>query len=184
MRNYTELIPAPAPISVNGNLNPCPTQALIHQFGAPREARTVSDVCKPPTSKFWRDRMITESVGPFRMTGHREFVWTLALAFKDVEAKDPDLYRILGSAGGLCVRWVRGTTGVWSNHSLGLAIDITLGGRLDRRGDNLVQQGLLDLYAILKGHDIFWGVEFRIEDAMHFEASRELVNHWIRENRF
>lgn len=122
--------------------------------------------------------METRVIGPFRATGHRLFLSVLEDLHREIERVNPALYAALGTAGVLCVRHVRGVPGVLSNHGLGLAIDYTLNGVLDVRGDGKVQRGLLDLYAIAKRFKLFWGAEFRVEDAMHFEASRELVRDW------
>ena len=83
----------------------------------------------------------------------------------------------------LCCRRVRGTQKSLSNHGLGLALDITIGGKLDARGDGMVQKGLLDLYSILKLHGLFWGAGFGTEDSMHFEVSAQTVRKWIAEGK-
>jgi hypothetical protein len=122
--------------------------------------------------------MATRSVGPFRVTGHRLFLDVLHRLHREIEREQPALYRALGTAGVLCCRHVRGAPGILSNHGLGLAIDYTIDNRLDVRGDGKVQRGLLEIYKIAKRYRLFWGAEFRVEDAMHFEASRELVREW------
>jgi hypothetical protein len=123
--------------------------------------------------------MVTENVGPFRVTGHRMAVAQLRAALEEVHNVFPLLYSKLSSAGMLCVRHVRGNPGVPSNHSLGLAIDFRIDGLLDPYGDGLCQKGLIDLYSVLKKYGFYWGAEFRKEDAMHFEISDELVRKWI-----
>jgi len=137
--------------------------------------------CVSPTNAWWRAQMVTESVGPFRVTGFRPAVALLRAALADVKAQKPLLYSSLGSVGMLCCRHVRGVPGLASNHSFGMAIDFTIGGKLDRRGDDLVQAGLLDLYSVLKRHGWFWGAGYRTEDAHHFEAGRVVVQRWISE---
>ena len=47
--------------------------------------------------------------------------------------------------------------------------------RLDPRGDDKVQRGLLAIYRYFHKHGWFWGAEFRVEDAMHFELSQEKI---------
>lgn len=127
--------------------------------------------------------MVTADVGSFRVTGHRKAVELLRDSLSKVRARKPELYAAIGTAGMLCCRNVRGAR-VPSNHSLGLAIDFTIGGVLDRRGDGLVQAGLVELYSVLKGDGWFWGAEFRVEDAMHFEVSYEVIRRWIAEGVF
>jgi hypothetical protein len=75
----------------------------------------------------------------------------------------------------LCARFVRGSTTAISNHAWGTAIDLTLDGVLDRRGDGRVQVGLTRIAPIFNRHSWFWGAGFRTEDAMHFEGSDELI---------
>jgi Putative peptidoglycan binding domain/D-alanyl-D-alanine carboxypeptidase len=84
----------------------------------------------------------------------------------------------------LCARFVRGSTSALSNHSWGTAIDLTLDGHLDQRGDARVQVGLARIAPIFNRHGWFWGAGFRIEDAMHFEASDELIRKWHADGKF
>lgn len=182
MSDYTRLVRMPDPDSVNKGVEPCPTSLLAKLHGLPAahlpaDCGGKSDVTNP----FWHERMRTEDLGPFRATG---YVWALELfrrGFRDLKAKNPDLYDRLSSAGMLCVRHVRGIPGVPSNHSFGMALDIKIDGLLDPYNDGKIQKGLLDVYAALKGHGIFWGVEFRREDAMHFEVSGNKIREWIKE---
>jgi hypothetical protein len=172
----------PHPTTVNGDKSPCPTSFLLRKFGHPR-ANYGTD-CRPPSATFWKTRIATENVGPFKVTGHRKAVAQLKLALTDLKSEKPHVYAALGTAGMLCCRYVRGSNSVISNHSLGLAIDFTLNGILDPRGDDKVQVGLLDLYSVMKRHGFYWGVEFGTEDAMHFEICSEMVMDWVRKGEF
>lgn len=173
---FTELVACPRAAEINTGLTPCPTVELVRRYGMPR--RTLTERCEPVQSSYWRSQMATRSVGPFRVTGHRLFLDVLHRLHREIEREQPALYRALGTAGVLCCRHVRGAPGILSNHGLGLAIDYTIDNRLDVRGDGKVQRGLLEIYKIAKRYRLFWGAEFRVEDAMHFEASRELVREW------
>jgi hypothetical protein len=82
-----------------------------------------------------------------------------------------------------CARLVRGSQHSISNHSWGTAIDLTLNGILDRRGDDRVQQGLVDIAPIFNQHGWFWGAGFGTEDAMHFEIGDELIRRWSADGR-
>lgn len=180
MSNLTKLIPVPA--TINSGKSSCNTRLLVSKYGPP--TKRLTSECKNPTSKFWLGRMVTQDVGPFRVTGHIRAVELLGFTLKEVGRKYPELYKALSSAGMLCVRHVRGVPGVMSNHSLGLAIDFKIEGLLDPYGDGKCQQGLLDLYSVMKQFGWFWGASFRKEDAMHFEVSQELIDIWIREGQF
>ena len=116
--------------------------------------------------------METKDVGPFSATGHYKFLEVLERAFRVLKRDNPDLHDRLGSAGCLCIRWVRGSKSVVSNHSFGLAIDLTIDGFLDTRGDNATQRGLFEVYKVFKDHGLFWGAEFKTEDSMHFGGER------------
>jgi hypothetical protein len=157
----------------------CPTSLLVARYGMPRDDLT--DRCQAATSPFWRERMVAASVGPFRVQGHRNAVGVLRDAFAALRTADPDLYDRVGTAGMLCVRHIRGRPGVLSNHGLGMAIDLTLDGRLDVRGDDLVQRGLIAVHDVFTRFGLYWGAGFRTEDAMHFEIGADLVEQWIRD---
>ena len=119
------------------------------------------------------------NVGPFRVQGLKPAVASLKEIVSEIAVKAPDAHTELGTAGMLCARLVRGTkTHAISNHSWGTAIDLTLDGVLDTRGDNLVQEGLTRIAPVFNRHGWFWGAGFRTEDAMHFEAGDDLIRKW------
>lgn len=178
----TDLVPMPAPTSANGGKSPCPTSFLERKYGRPRSS--FDQTCRMPTVAFWKSRMVTENVGPFKVTGHRLAVKHLREGLAELKTADREVYDALGHVGMLCCRYVRGSKRTISNHSFGLAIDFTLNGILDSRGDDKVQSGLFRLYGILKKHGFYWGVEFGTEDAMHFELCGEVVMDAIRRGEF
>lgn len=182
MSELTKLVKMPAPSTVNSLCSPCPTSFLERKYGRPR--KIITSFCTKPTESFWVSRMVTEDVGPFKVYGHRLAVRQLRLAMTELKQVNPKLYNALGHVGMCCVRWVRGSTKVLSNHSWGLAIDFTIEGILDVRGDDKVQKGLLDLYHVMKKYGFYWGVEFGTEDGMHFELGAELVMQAIRSGEF
>jgi hypothetical protein len=177
-------VPAPDPKTINTGVSPCPTSLILRKYGYPVSYSSIGTKCASPNVPSWEHRMVTKSVGPFKVTGHRLVVEALTAALAELHEVDKELYDALGTAGMLCVRWVRGRPGVLSNHGLGCAIDFTILGHLDVRGDGFIQAGLLRLYAVLKKYGFYWGVEFGIEDAMHFEMGGETVLEWIREGIF
>ena len=127
---------------------------------------------------------LTKDVGPFRARGLAPALEALTAIFAEIKREQSEVYAGLGTAGMLCARLVRGSTSAISNHSWGTAIDLTLDGVLDRRGDDRVQVGLIAIAPIFNRHGWFWGAGFRTEDAMHFEASDELIRRWHAEDRF
>jgi hypothetical protein len=154
---------------------------MIQQLGRPRD--TFSSDCQPMTNRTLRKHIITSPAGNFTVTGLRPAAESLRRALGQVQIEQPDVYAILGTAGMLCCRLVRGSSTAISNHSWGTAIDFKLNGVLDRRGDNQVQLGLTLIASIMNQHGWFWGAAFRTEDAMHFEASRMLISQWAPQIR-
>lgn len=184
---YTSLVPTPADEHINTNMQPCPTAMLIQRHGPPIKPHLLSPSCKPPTNPYWKGAMVTRQVAdsnPYwngRVTGHHCAVELLEESFRELKRVSPDLYPLIGTAGMLCVRHVRGAPGVLSNHGLGMAIDLTIGGKLDKPGDGMCQRGLLGVYAVFKKFGWYWGAEF--SDEMHVECSRSVVRRWIAEGR-
>jgi hypothetical protein len=179
MTNWTDLVPLPA--AMNPGLSAARQWTMKTLLDLPR--RDLDGRCQPVTNMALKPLMVTESVGPFRVTGLRPAVESLRQVLADVARELPDLHGRLGSAGMLCCRLVRGSSVSLSNHSWGTAIDLTIDGKLDGRGDGRVQRGLLALAPIFNDHGWYWGAAFRIEDAMHFEVSDELMRRWNAEKR-
>ncbi len=63
--------------------------------------------------------------------------------------------------------------------SWGTAVDLTLNGVLDARGDDQVFYGLTLIAPIFQRHGWFWGAGFRTEDGMHFEGGKALFDGWV-----
>src|SRR5664279_2373496 len=139
--DYLELIPKPRASTVNVGLSSPKLSTLRSILGEPRSDYTGS--CQPITGAF-KKRIVTKSVGPFKCTGVDVAVTALADILAGVKKEVPDLYSILGTAGMACARRVKirqkdGTIKLGknpSNHSWGLAVDITLTGNLDVQGDD------------------------------------------------
>jgi len=118
-------------------------------------------------------------------------VAALAEILAAVKKEVPDLYAILGTAGMTCARKVKirqpdGTIKLGknpSNHSWGLAIDITLKGALDKQGDDKCYRGLLILSRYFNAAGWYWGVSFPTEDAMHFEVAESTLRQWKKNGK-
>lgn len=177
----TATVPLPSRDSINPGLLAVSQAFMVQQLGQPRESYSAD--CQPITNATLRRYILTQSVGPFRVTGLQPAVASLATALAQVQREQPSVYAALGTAGLLCCRYVRGSKGTISNHSWGTAIDFTLNGVLDLRGDNRVQIGLTLLASIMNQHGWYWGAAFRTEDAMHFEASQSLITQWAPQLR-
>lgn len=168
--------------TINGRLTGARNATMLALIGNPRGTYTVD--CQPPTNFGIAALMVTEDFGPFRATGLRPAVASLQRIMADIKAEEPDIHALLGTVGMLCCRLVRGSDTAISNHSWGTAIDLTIGGILDPRGDNSTQRGLLAIHPIFNRHGFFWGAAFSTEDSMHFEASDHLIRTWARQGEF
>ncbi|MCJ2034831.1 peptidoglycan-binding protein [Methylobacterium sp. J-068] len=149
---------------------------MLKVLGAPRAHYTQQ--CQDPTNPDLIELVVREDVGPFKVKGLRPAVETLRTILAEVKVDQPEIYGLLGHVGMLCCRYVRNSTSAISNHSWGTAIDLTIDGVLDKRGDGRAQRGLLAIHPIFNKHGFYWGAAFPTEDAMHFEASDQLIRDW------
>lgn len=170
------------PEGINQGASSAKQTTMLSALGNPRG--DYDDTCREVTHPRMRDLIVTRDVGPFRARGLVPALEALTTIFAEIKREQSEVHAGLGTAGMLCARLVRGSTSAISNHSWGTAIDLTLDGVLDRRGDDRVQVGLTRIAPIFNRHGWFWGAGFRTEDAMHFEASDELIRRWHAEGRF
>lgn len=168
------LIPTPA--DINPGVRNARQATMLGLLGNPRGS--YDQTCQPVTNQVLAALMESQDVGPFRVTGLRPAVESLRQVMADIAVEEPEVHVVLGTAGMLCARNVRGSQTSISNHSWGTAIDLTLEGRLDPRGDNLVQEGLARIAPVFNRHGWYWGAGFRTEDAMHFECGDDLIRSW------
>lgn len=168
--------------TLNGPLHAARNATMLALIGNPRP--TYGTDCAPVVDPLIRSLIVTEDVGPFSATGLAPAVAVLRTILADIQSEHPAIHATLGSAGMLCCRLVRGSATAISNHAWGTAIDLTLAGVLDARGDGRAQAGLMAIHPIFNRHGFFWGAAFRIEDAMHFEASEELIVRWSQDGLF
>jgi len=172
---FLRLVPCPAKATINTGIVPVSNTFMKKTLGDPRPNYTPE--CQPVTDARLKRAMVIKSVGKFRVQGLSPAVDSLLQVFNDVRTELPDLYEQVGTAGMLCCRLQRGGTSI-SNHSWGTAVDLTIAGVLDVRGDNKVQVGLTLLCPIFNRHGWYWGAAFPTEDGMHFEAGKALVEAW------
>ncbi|MBK4215371.1 peptidoglycan-binding protein [Paracoccus caeni] len=161
---------------INGDLIGARNVTMLTLIGNPRG--NYDQECRSPTNRAILAQTVSRDVGPFSVTGLKPAVETLERILAQVKREERAVYDVLGHVGMMCCRYVRGSRSAISNHSWGTAIDLTLEGRLDSRGDNRTQEGLLKLRPIFNEHGFFWGAAFTTEDSMHFEASDQLIRRW------
>lgn len=156
------------------------SSSFLKEFlGSPREV--LSDDCEAMTNPDLKELLVLADVGPIRVRMLQPAVDSLARVFENVRTIDPDLYARINTAGSLCVRQIRGTDGLASTHSFGLAVDLNIDGDLDKLGDGKTQLGLTILADFFRAEGWVWGAAFGREDSMHFEISRQMLEQWRRE---
>ena len=178
----TELVPVPISTSINTGIQPAHVASMKQLLGVP-------DIAAGEVSELVRERLVTEGVGLFRMTGLRPWVEFWEGFFADLKLTRPWLYRVVGSAGTLCVRYVHGTT-IPSNHCWGAATDFTISGELTFQGAQLMLKGYEHLYEAVKAYVAskkltmpYWGAGYPRVDPMHFDAPIEWILAWKREGK-
>ncbi|MFK7838335.1 MAG: M15 family metallopeptidase [Sulfitobacter sp.] len=167
--------------NVNKGLKTAGPRYLAEKLGRPREV--LSDTCEPMTNSRLRPKLVTERVGPIRVTMLQPAIDSLRRVFENVRITDPDLYARINTAGALCVRRIRGTRNSISTHAFGLAVDLNIDGKLDTLGDGKTQLGLTILADFFRTEGWVWGASWRREDSMHFEISRKQLDQWISEGK-
>lgn len=173
---FTRLVPRPPKKSLNTGLSAVNNKYMSETFGNPRD--TYSQDCQSVTNAKLKRNLVIDTVGKFKVQGLTPAVKCLKEVFAEIRAKQADLYEVLGTAGMLCCRYQRNSTTSISNHSWGTAIDLTTAGILDKRGDGLVQYGMLLIAPIFNKFGWYWGAAFPVEDGMHFEGSKKLIDDW------
>src|SRR3954447_24782576 len=131
--------PVPIPGGINQGVSSAKQTTMFALLGNPRDSYDAE--CREVTDQRLRALIVREDVGPFHASGLRPAVEGLRAILAEVRRQEPEVYAGLGTAGMLCARLVRGSATSISNHSWGTAVDLTLGGVLDRRGDDKVQVG-------------------------------------------
>jgi hypothetical protein len=183
MTDFTETIALDdSRLTLNGDLRGARNKTMLELLGNPRG--NYSDDCQGPTNERISRLIVARNVGPFKVRGLGPAVDTLEKILAEVKTAEPEIHSRLGNVGMLCCRFVRGSTTAISNHSWGTAIDLTIDGVLDRRGDKRAQKGLMQIFKHFNAFGFFWGVAFPTEDAMHFEASEQLMRQWAAEGKF
>ncbi|MCU0906234.1 MAG: M15 family metallopeptidase [Rhodobacteraceae bacterium] len=151
-------------------------RVMLELLGEPGSG--YSQDCQGITNPALKASTETRQVGPVRVTMLKPALDSLERIMARLQAQEPDIFAKIGTAGALCVRFIRGSTSAISNHSWGTAIDLTLQGELDGFGDGGTQFGLLLLAELFNEEGWFWGATFGREDSMHFEVGEETLRAW------
>jgi len=165
------------PDDINEGVHFAAQATMLRVLGVPGK-KTAK--CSAITSSTVQRLLVTRNVGPFPVTGIAPAVDAVERVFSQVRTRFPDLFKVLGTAGMACCRLVSPSSPNFSNHSWGIAIDIKIKKKLNRRGTKKAMFGLLMLHRFFNEERFFWGAGFsgKAADPMHFEASDELVREW------
>lgn len=173
-KTYAELgIDPPA---ANGGLTPADPDGLLAWLGPPSDADVGPDCA--PASEAFAARLVREPLGKDAVMLLAPATESLRAVMARIAAEAPELHARLGTAGGLCIRTVRGSQAL-SVHAFGIALDLTVDGVLDAFGDGRASAELAQVAPFFVAEGWFRGAGLRSDDAMHFEASRALVDRWI-----
>lgn len=121
----------------------------------------------------------TDSIGSFKVTGLRTAVESLKVIMNEISIQHPDVYTVLATDGMLNCRLMTGSETKISMHAWGIAIDLKLGVKQDKRGDKKALYGLSLIAPIFNKYGWCWGAGFPTEDSMHFEVGRDLLDTWL-----
>lgn len=177
MTDYSKLEKIALSDRTNRGLSPAHQSTMLRIFGRPGG---LTRDCSLITNQKLSGLLQTRNVGPFRVTGLARLLDSLEAIFQEVQEKNPELFAQVRTDGMICCRAVRGSTENFSNHSWGSAVDIRFGDHSDEMGDGLTQLGAQELAPFFNARGWYWGAGFGLtnpsrEDAMHFEASDELI---------
>ncbi|MBU1668694.1 peptidoglycan-binding protein [bacterium] len=173
---FTDLVEIPD--NINEGLNGSKNRDLIKLLGLPKcQGTATTGKVEQRFKRRYKPLNFETNVNGFDLA-----VESFKEVLSEIEEVYPELAYALDTNGMAICRPVRGGQS-YSNHSWGIAIDLTIDGKRDRRGNNLVQYGLTLIAPIFNKHGWYWGAGFTIEDAMHFEISQEKMYQWANEGR-
>ena len=177
------------PSGINVGLTSARNATMVQILGMPRD--TVDRTCRSATNEPMKSLVVTQDVGPFRVTGIKPAVASLKKVLTKVKSAFPEVDAVMGSSGMLCVRLIANSTKL-SNHCWGTAIDISLSGALDgisvgggtSKLDGRTLAGLAAIAPFFNAEGWYWGAGFStFEDGMHFEVAEETIRAWHAEGK-
>jgi len=142
----------PVPPGLNGTLRAVNNTLMLRVFGNPRG--DYDQNCRQPTnSNFKASCSFDVSIEGFsdRLWGFSKAVESLRSVMSDIKSEKSQIFAVLGHEGMGCCRFQRNSTTSISNHSWDSAIDLTINGKLDVRGNGLIQRGVLEAAPIFTG---------------------------------
>jgi D-alanyl-D-alanine carboxypeptidase len=156
-------------------------KTMMALLGPPREDYGTD--CRSISNPKLKALVETRQIGSIKATMLKPALDSLERIVAKLKEHEPDIYEKLGTAGALCVRYIRGSNSSVSNHSWGTAIDITLQGELDPFADGTMQIGLVLLAEHFNEEGWYWGGGYNREDGMHFEVGEETLRKWVEDGQ-
>lgn len=178
---YSQVVLVADRRSLNKGLTVPTSGWLVSTFGPP--ADNLGDTCATMTNPRLATLLQDAQVGPIKVKMLKPAIESLGVILDKIKLADPDLYARINTSGSLCVRMVRGSMTSVSSHSFGLAVDVNIDGVLDTLGDGRTQLGLTILSDFFNADGWVWGAGYGREDSMHFEASKEKIEGWIKDGK-
>jgi D-alanyl-D-alanine carboxypeptidase len=169
-----DIVNIPRRDTFNKNLKSATEATMLRLFGVPGQKTAA---CSPATGKI-KKRIVTQDVGPFRVSGLDVAVGSLKSVFAEAEEQIPNVVATVKTAGMFCVRHKRRNRNSFSNHSWGTAIDLFFGTQAVPQGTPKTHRGVLQLAPFFNNHGWFWGAGFSgaSVDSMHFELSEQAIS--------
>jgi hypothetical protein len=174
---FKQKLPLPEPGAANAGLRFASNKIMTKQFGLPRS--TFTQDCQPPTNPKIAKNLKRTHVGRTPVTGLKPAVELLDKITAEIAKDFPLLHAHIGSAGMLCCRHVRGSDTHISNHSWGTAIDITIDGAAESRGERDAWLGYTMMAPYFNKYGWNWGAAFPTPDPHHFECGADLIEGFV-----
>src|SRR5690242_10255628 len=163
MSTFGQLVKLDSILPINVGLTSPAESTMVSLLGRPIDV-TETKCDNNKISTLVRKLRITANVGPFKVTGIKPAVSSLQAIFKEAQDKEPELWGSLTSAGMLCCRLRKPTSGrkstQLSNHSWGTALDVAVDGEADGGRDRKVQLAIAILIPIFNKFGWFSGAGF------------------------
>lgn len=163
-------------VEVNKGLSPARNAINTALLGLPVGHFTSQP--QEPTDPEFCQRIGTAEIGPIAVTGLTLAFHPLRNIMAEISAEQPEIYRRLGCSEMLSCRFVKGSSTIISNHSWGIALDLTVDGKMATDGQDDVMEVLSQIGPIFNRNGFYWGISFGLADALHFEASDQLLRSW------
>jgi len=166
-------------------VRPLSVERLLQVFGRP--AMNVGFNCTQLDNKAIAAQLASETIGKLKaVTMLRPALESLKSVVADITKSEPALAASIDSAGGLCVRYARGSSNRLSPHAFGTAVDLRLDGMIFPIGvapPTEIARRIARVAEYFERAGWVWGGRLALNDPMHFEVGADLFENWVREGK-